>query len=74
MDEVTENRQVVIIRRRGKEAVALVSANELKSLLETIHLLRSPVNAKRLLNALGCALRHEISPLTLEQLDEFLYT
>lgn len=68
MDEATQNRQVVIIRRRGKEAVALVPAVELESLLETAHLLRSSPNAKRLLEALEGALRRESTPITLEQL------
>jgi antitoxin YefM len=68
MDEVTSNQQVVIIQRRGKEDVALVSADELESLMETAHLLRSPANAQRLLTALGRALRDESTPLTFEQL------
>ena len=68
MDEVTNNQQVVIIQRRGKEDVALVSADELESLMETAHLLRSPANAQRLLTALGRALRDERAPLTFEQL------
>jgi antitoxin YefM len=68
MDEVTHNRQVVIIQRRGEEDVAMVSADELESLLETAHLLRSPKNAERLLTALGRALRDETPAITLEQL------
>ena len=48
-DEVTANRDVVIIRRRGMEDVALISSAELSSLMETAHLLRSPRNAERLL-------------------------
>lgn len=54
-DEVTENRRVVIISRRGRHDVALVSADELSGLLETLHLLRSPKNAERLLTALDRA-------------------
>ena len=38
-DAVTDNREVVIIRRRRAEDVALVSAAELDSLMETAHLL-----------------------------------
>ena len=38
-DEVTSTREPVIIRRRNAEDVALVSADELASLLETAHLL-----------------------------------
>lgn len=52
MDEVTKNREVVIIQRRGSEDVAMITADELAGLLETAHLLRSPQNAKRLLTAL----------------------
>lgn len=67
MDEVTSNQQVVIIQRRGKEDVAMVSADELESLMETAHLLRSPANAERLLTALGRALRDDGSPVTVEK-------
>jgi len=52
MDEVTKNREVVIIQRRGREDVAMITADELAGVLETAHLLRSPKNAKRLLTAL----------------------
>ena len=54
-DEVTENRRIVIISRRGRHDVALISADELSGLMETIHLLRSPKNAERLLTALNRA-------------------
>lgn len=52
MDEVTKNREIVIIQRRGREDVAMITADELAGVLETAHLLRSPKNAKRLLTAL----------------------
>ena len=52
LDEVTKNREVVIIQRRGSEDVALITADELAGILETAHLLRSPNNAKRLLATL----------------------
>ena len=55
IDEVIQNREVVIIQRRGREDVAMIALDELASLLETAHLLRSPVNAKRLLSALNRA-------------------
>lgn len=51
-NQVTANREVVIIKRRGGEDVALVAAGELASLSETAHLLRSPKNARRLDSAL----------------------
>ena len=55
-DRVTDDREVVIITRRGAENVALIAADELASLEETAHLLRSPKNAQRLLAALQRAL------------------
>jgi antitoxin YefM len=48
---------VVIIKRRGAEDVALISASELTGLLETSHLLRSPENAERLLAAFERAMK-----------------
>jgi len=68
LDEVTDNQEIVIITRRGAEDVAMVSATELTSLLETAHLLRSPKNAERLLKALNRALSGTEQPKPLEQL------
>lgn len=51
-DQVAGNRDIVIITRRKGGDVALIAADELSSILETLHLLRSPKNADRLLSAL----------------------
>ncbi len=51
MDQVTDTREPVLIRRRGKETVALIAAAELAGWIETAYLLRSPNNAARLLEA-----------------------
>jgi len=51
-NRVSSTREPVIIHRRNAEDVALVSVDELESLTETAHLLRSPKNAARLLSAL----------------------
>lgn len=51
----SEDREVVIIHRRNAEDVALIAADELTSLMETAHLLRSPRNAQRLLESLARA-------------------
>ena len=66
-DHVAANREVVIIQRRGAEDVALISAAELSSLMETARLLRSPKNAQRLLTALARAKRRTLSPKPVEQ-------
>ena len=52
LDEVTDSREPIIIRRREGGDVALIAADELRGLIETAHLLRSPLNAQRLLAAL----------------------
>ncbi len=67
-DRVVKNRETVIIHRRGAEDVALVSADELGSLLETAYLLRSPRNARRLLEALEEARRGEGTPQSVESI------
>ena len=67
-DKVILNREVVIIERRGSEAVALIAADELEGLRETAYLLRSPRNAERLLSALARAQRKEGTPQTIAEL------
>ena len=57
LDQVVDDREIVIVKRRGAKDVALVAADELSSLMETAHLLRSPRNAERLYKALRRAER-----------------
>lgn len=61
-DQVAENRDIVIISRRKGGDVALIAADELASILETLHLLRSPKNADRLLSALKDAKKRKGKP------------
>ena len=68
LERVSSDRQTVIIRRRGREDVALISASELAGLAETAHLLRSPKNAKRLLRSLARAKRGSGRRKTVESL------
>ena len=67
-EEVASTREPVIIRRRNAADVALVSADELESLLETAHLMRSPKNAERLLAALARAQSTELPPSSIKDL------
>lgn len=67
-DEVASTREPVIIKRRGAEDVALVSADELSSIMETAHLLRSPRNAERLLTAIARAQTQEMKTSSVEDL------
>lgn len=70
LDQVGEDRQTVVIHRRGREDVALIAAAELAGLAETAHLLRSPRNAARLLKALREAKAGKGARLTAQQLRE----
>ncbi len=67
-DRVVDDRETVIITRRGKPEVALIAADELASLEETAHLLRSPRNATRLLTALNDALERRGEPQMVAEL------
>lgn len=71
-DDVTKNREIVIIERRSGESVAMIAADELASLVETAHLMRSPKNAQRLLSALERALKREGEPETAQALRQEL--
>jgi len=68
LNEVTDNQEVVIIKRRGKESVALIAASELSAILETNHLLRSPKNAARLIKAMERSSSGEQPIITIEEL------
>jgi len=70
LEKVADEQEIVIINRRGYEDVALVSATELSSLIETAHLLRSPKNARRLFKALRRAQAKTEKPESLENLRE----
>jgi len=59
LNRVADDQEVVVVRRRGGDNVALVPARELASLMETAHLLRSPRNARLLLSALRRAKRRQ---------------
>jgi antitoxin YefM len=67
-DEAESSREPVFITRRGKETMALLPASELSGLEETVHLLRSPRNAERLLAAMERAKAGEGTPVDLDEL------
>jgi antitoxin YefM len=64
LDQVVDQQDTVIVRRRGARDVALIPASELAGLMETAHLLRSPRNARRLMTALRRAKAGQIKPGT----------
>lgn len=52
LDDVINNREEIIITRAGHESVVIVSLEDFESLRETAYLMRSPSNARRLLDAM----------------------
>jgi antitoxin YefM len=56
------------MKRRGHEDLAIVPASELSGMMETVHLLRSPANAKRLLAALARAYEGRAPAVRLDDL------
>ena len=52
-DKAVQDRDVILLHRGDQsEDLALIASGELRGLMETAHLLRSPANAHRLLTAL----------------------
>jgi len=68
MDRVTNDREIVVVKRKGDQRVAIIPADELAGLIETAHLLRSPKNAERLMKALQQAQRRKGKPESLDKL------
>lgn len=52
LDLVVDDREEVVITRAGHEPVVIVSLADFESLRETAYLMRSPANARRLLDAM----------------------
>lgn len=71
LDEAIEDRGVIVVSKSGKEDVAILAVSELSSMMETLHLLKSPANAKKLFAAMerAEALRDiKVESQTLQQL------
>lgn len=64
LDQIVDQQETVVVRRRGARDVALIPAAELAGLIETAHLLRSPRNARRLLAALRRAEQGKTKPVS----------
>jgi antitoxin YefM len=55
MDEVCDSRAPLHITRENARTVVMMSEDEYDGLMETLHLLRSPANAARLLRSIEAA-------------------
>jgi antitoxin YefM len=68
LDRVVDDREVLVVKRRGARDVAIIAADELAGVLETAHLLRSPKNARRLFESLREMERGGGKKMTIEEL------
>ena len=55
MDSVCNDRDPVIITRNRNQSVVMLSLEDFDSLQETAYLMRSPANAKRLMESIAAA-------------------
>jgi antitoxin YefM len=55
MDEVCDSRDVLHVTRQNARGVVMISEQEYEGLMETLHLLKSPANAERLLRGVADA-------------------
>ena len=53
MDRVCDDHEPIIITRNSQQAVVMMSLEDFKALEETSYLLRSPKNARRLLESIA---------------------
>ena len=68
-DRVIAEKDFVVLERGDRENVAVISAKELSSLLETLHLLKSPKNVTRLFEALEEADSRTVLPKALKVIE-----
>jgi antitoxin YefM len=52
LNKVVDDREPVIVTRANREAVVIMALDDYESMRETLYLLRSPANARRLLHAI----------------------
>lgn len=52
LDSVVQDREEIVITRAGHDPVVIMSLDDFESLRETAYLMRSPANARRLLDAM----------------------
>jgi antitoxin YefM len=55
MDEVCDDRAPLFVTRQNARSVVLISEEDYEGLMETVHLLKSPANAARLLRSINDA-------------------
>lgn len=65
MDKVSDDRAPLIVTRPGKRSVVVLDLEEYRGMEETLYLMRSPANGRRLLKSIQAADRGEVRQRTL---------
>ncbi len=52
MDEVCDSRAPLLVTRQNARSVVMLAEDDYEGLMETVHLLKSPANAARLLRSI----------------------
>lgn len=55
MDKVCDTRAPLVVTRQNVRSVVMMSEEDYEGLIETVHLLRSPANTRRLLESINQA-------------------
>ncbi|MFS4439468.1 type II toxin-antitoxin system Phd/YefM family antitoxin [Paracoccaceae bacterium GXU_MW_L88] len=53
MDRVIHDRTEVVVTRKNREAVVMISLDDFNAIQETLHLQKSPENARRLQSSIA---------------------
>jgi antitoxin YefM len=61
MDAVCDDRSPLLVTRQHARSVVLISEEEYEGLMETVHLLKSPANAARLMRSIAEADRGKMT-------------
>lgn len=62
MDQVCDDRAPLVVTRQNARSVVMLSEQEYEGLMETVHLLKSPANAARLLRSIKEADEGKVVP------------
>ena len=62
MDAVCDDRSPLLVTRQNARSVVLISEEEYEGLMETVHLLKSPANAARLMRSIEEANQGKLTP------------
>jgi antitoxin YefM len=60
MEEVCDDRAPLVVTRQNARSVVIMSEQDYEGLMETVHLLKSPANAARLLRSIKDADRGKL--------------